>query len=88
MGFLTEIKSKVATQQLGQLLTDFGTLSTDQHGREISLALRQHPGQPAHLQIKLLMNGEAHHFQIPCTPDWTTQLERVAQEMRKHTKTA
>ena len=88
MGFLTEIRSKVTTQQMGQLLTDLGTLPIDQHGREISLALRRHPGQPAHLQIKLLMNGEAHHFQIPCTPEWAAQFERVAQEVKKHTNAA
>ena len=86
MGFLTEITSKVTTQQMGELLTDLGTLPIDQHGREISLALRRHPGQPAHLQVKLVSNGEAHYFQIPCTPKWADQLGRVAQEMKKHTK--
>jgi hypothetical protein len=85
MGFFDDIKNKVATKLMGDLIADLGTLPIDKLGGEISLAIRRHPGQQAHLQVKLAGNEEVHYFQIPCTSEWADQFEHVAQEMRRHT---
>ena len=84
MGFFANIKNKLTTTLMGELITDLGALPIDDSGREISLAFRRHPGRPAHLQVKLASAGETHHFQIHSSPKWADQFERVAREMRIH----
>lgn len=84
MGIFSTLKAKFVTAIMGELITDFGTLPTDQHGRAMSLSIRRYPGQEPHLQVKYGGRGDSHHFQIACSSAWAEQLERVAQEMRKH----
>src|SRR5688572_11956851 len=70
MGFFADIKNKVATKMMGDLITDLGALPIDDHGREISLEIRCQSGRQPHVQVKLDSSGEAHYFQIHCTREW------------------
>jgi hypothetical protein len=83
MGLFSSIKAKIVKSFTGDLITDFGPLAIDEHGRQLSLSIRRYPGKPAHLQLKYT-GGENVYFQITRTREWADQFERVAQEMRKH----
>jgi hypothetical protein len=84
MGIFSAIKDKFVTTVMGDLITDLGTLPTDQFGREMSLSIRQRPGHKPHLQVRYGGRGDTHYFQIACSPEWADQFERVAQEIRSH----
>ena len=87
MGLFNQIKTKVTTLTIGELITDLGTLPVDDHGRELSVSIRQRPGKPPHLQMKLASTTEANYFQIPCSPQWADQFEKISQEIRKQLST-
>ena len=83
MALFENLKKVVATKLLGELITDFGSLPTDEHGRELAMSIRRFPGNKPHLQLKWTGTGETEYWQIMCSEDWAKQLERVAAEMRK-----
>ncbi len=67
----------------GKLLTSVGSLSVNQWGQQLSLAIRQRKGKKPHVQFSVAGGGESQGFEIPCSREWAEQLERLAQEMRK-----
>ena len=88
MGLFSSLKDRFLSKVMGDLITDLGTLPTDEFGREMSLSIRQRPGKRPHLQVKYGGRGEVQYFQIACTAEWAEQFEKVAQEMRRHAKSA
>jgi len=85
MGVFKTIKEKIKTALVGKLITDLGVLPTDSHGRQLSLSIRQRPGQQPYLRLKWEGCGETDYGQIVCSEEWASQWEQVAREMRRHT---
>lgn len=83
MGIFSNLKEKLATTMMGELVTDLGTLPIDENGKTMSLSIRQRSGNRPHLQVKLAEPGGASYFSIPCSREWADQFENVAREMRK-----
>jgi hypothetical protein len=84
MGLFSDLKQKLKTNLIGEVIADFGSLPTDDHGGQLSLSLRRRPGRPPHLQLQWQSVRQTEHKQIACSAEWIQQFERVAEEMRKH----
>ena len=83
MGIFSNLKDKLTTTMMGELVTDLGALPIDENGKTVSLSIRQHSGKRPHLQVKLAEPGAADYFAIPCSREWADQFENIAREMRK-----
>ena len=84
MGLFKAITDQVKTKLFGELVADLGTLSTDEHGRQLSLSIRRRSGKRPHLQVKWEGREETDYREIVCSREWAEQFEKVAQEMRRH----
>ncbi len=84
MSLIQKTQAAVTKYTVGELLVDLGTMTIDEHGRDLSLAIRQFPGKPPHLSFKYSNNGGHDWFAVECSSAWADQLERAAQEMRRH----
>jgi hypothetical protein len=86
MGLFSNIKNKIITSLMGEMITDLGTLPINKYGRNMSLSIRRQAGREPYVQVKV-GGGKAHYFQINCSKAWADQFERLANEIRKHTNT-
>jgi len=84
MSFIEKTKAVVTKYAVGELIVDLGSMTIDEHGRDLSLSIRQFPGKPPHLSFKFYSNGGYEWFAMDCTTASADQLERAVQEMRKH----
>jgi len=84
MSFIEKTKAAVIKHTVGELLVDLGTMTIDEHGRDLSLAIRQFPGKQPHLAFRYCNNGGHDYFAVECSSAWADQLERAAKEIRKH----
>jgi len=89
MSFLSAIKDKVKKLlDMGDLVTDLGTLPLHDGDLKVSLSIRQYPGKPPHLLFYKQASprseiGATESFEIACSLERAEYLEKVAREMRR-----
>jgi len=86
MGVFKNIKESFKTQLLGELVTDLGTHDTGGL-KKLSLSIRRRPGKRPYLQLQWHGGGESDYRIIVCSHEWAEQVEKIAQEMRRHAAT-
>jgi len=83
MAFFSELKAKLTTKLMGELLAEIGSAPASVHGSTLTIAIRRRTNQSPHLHVKTAQGGNAEHLEITCSAELADLMEKTAHEIRK-----